>query len=76
MASLNFASLAGLLIPAKLRRRFGIAEGSLITAEARQDGILIRPAMMAIIVPAEKFSPAEFLLSSAARPAEYLRTVR
>jgi uncharacterized protein len=31
-------------VPAKLRKRFGIEEGSLVTAEEGEDGILIRPA--------------------------------
>lgn len=33
------------VIPAALRRRFGITEGSLVIAEAHEDGILIRPAV-------------------------------
>ena len=32
------------VIPAALRRRFGIEEGSLVIAEDREEGILIRPA--------------------------------
>jgi hypothetical protein len=44
-------------------QRFGIGEGSMVIAEAREDGILIRPA---VIVPVERCSPerkTEFLLS-------------
>lgn len=33
------------VIPATLRRRFGMTEGSLVIAEAREDGVLIRPAV-------------------------------
>jgi AbrB family looped-hinge helix DNA binding protein len=33
------------VIPAELRRRFGIEEGTLVIAEEREDGILIRPAV-------------------------------
>jgi AbrB family looped-hinge helix DNA binding protein len=33
------------VIPAALRRRFGIEEGSLVIAEAREEGVLIRPAV-------------------------------
>jgi len=46
-------------------------EGSLIIAEERDDGILIRPAMA---VPIETYSPerkAEFLLSNAVDAADY-----
>lgn len=51
------------VIPAKLRRRFGIQEGSEVIVEETPDGILIRPAMT---VPIEVYSAdrrAEFLLS-------------
>jgi AbrB family looped-hinge helix DNA binding protein len=60
-----------IVVPAPLRRRFGIQEGSLIIAEERDDGILIRPAMA---VPIETYSPerkAEFLLSNAVDAADY-----
>lgn len=39
-----------MVIPPELRRRFGLAEGSLIIAEATEDGVLIRPA---VAVPAD-----------------------
>ena len=59
------------VIPAKLRRIFGIREGSEVIAEETPDGILIRPA---ITVPLEIYSPerkAEFLLSNAVDDADY-----
>lgn len=59
------------VIPAKLRRRFGIQEGSEVIAEETPDGILIRPAMT---VPIEVYSAerrAEFLLSNAVDPEDY-----
>jgi AbrB family looped-hinge helix DNA binding protein len=62
-----------IVIPAKLRKRFGIEEGSLVTAEASDDGILIRPA---VVVPVEKYTPerkAEFLLSTATSRKDYLQ---
>lgn len=34
-----------LVIPAKLRNRFGLKEGSLVIAEATPEGILLRPAI-------------------------------
>ena len=60
-----------LVIPAKLRRRFGIEEGSEVIAEATPEGILIRPAMT---VPIELYSDerkAEFLLSNAVDAEDY-----
>jgi len=63
------------VIPAKLRKRFGIEEGSLVIAEARGDGIFIRPA---VALPVEMYSPeriAEFLLSNAVDSEDYARAV-
>lgn len=63
-------------MPANLRKRFGIEEGSIVTAEEKEDGILIRPA---VVVPVERYSPerrAEFLLSNAIGEADYRRARR
>jgi AbrB family looped-hinge helix DNA binding protein len=59
------------VLPAKLRRRLGIEEGSFVVAEAREDGILIRPAA---VLPVEIYSPerrAEFLLNNAVGATDY-----
>jgi AbrB family looped-hinge helix DNA binding protein len=64
------------VVPARLRRRFGIEEGSLVIAEERQDGILIRPAAA---YPVEIYSPerkAEFLLSTAVDSQDYRAAVK
>lgn len=61
------------VIPAALRRRFGIEEGSLVIAEDREEGILIRPA---VAVPLESYTSerrAEFLLSNAVDEEDYAR---
>lgn len=58
-------------MPANLRKRFGMEEGSIVIAEEKDDGILIRPA---IVVPVERYSSerkAEFLLSNAVDEADY-----
>ena|SRR3989338_3614791 len=63
------------VIPAPLRRRFGIREGSLVIAEEREDGILLRPS---VTLPIERYSPqrrAEFLLSNAVDKDDYARAV-
>jgi AbrB family looped-hinge helix DNA binding protein len=60
-----------IVVPAKLRQRFGIEEGSLVVAEETEDGILIRPA---VVVPVERYTSerkAEFLLSNAIDNADY-----
>jgi AbrB family looped-hinge helix DNA binding protein len=59
------------ILPARMRKRFGIEEGSLVIAEELDEGILIRPAM---VVPVETYSAerkAEFLLSNAINKADY-----
>ncbi len=63
------------VIPASLRRRFGIEEGSLVITEERENGVLIRPA---VVMPVEIYTPerrAEFLLSNAVDADEYARAL-
>src|SRR5260370_8298779 len=76
MESAKVGKRGTIVVPAKLRKRFGLDEGSFVTAEAREDGILLRPA---VIVPVEKYSPqrkAEFLLSTATNASDYRRARR
>lgn len=59
------------ILSSKLRERFGIVEGSMVIAEEKDDGILIRPA---VVVPIERYTlkrKAEFLLSNAVGEADY-----
>jgi AbrB family looped-hinge helix DNA binding protein len=61
------------VLPAKLRRRLGIEEGSFVVAEEREDGILIRPAT---VLPVEVYTPerrAELLLNNAVDSEDYQR---
>ena len=65
-----------LVIPAKLRRRFGLAEGGMVVIEEAGDGISIRPA---VAMPVEIYSArrrAEFLLNNAVNAADYKRALR
>jgi len=60
-----------IVVPARLRRKFGIAEGGLVVAEERPEGILIRPA---VAVPVEIYTAerkAELLLSNAVDAGDY-----
>lgn len=71
MESAKVGKRGAIVVPARLRKRFGIEEGSMVTAEEKDDGILIRPA---VLVPVERYSPerkAEFLLSTATTDADY-----
>lgn len=64
------------VIPARLRHRYGLEEGSLVVAEAVEDGVLLRPA---VVLPVEVYTPerkAGFLLSNAVDPADYAAAVR
>jgi AbrB family looped-hinge helix DNA binding protein len=73
MESARVGKRGAIVVPARLRKRFGIEEGSMVTAEEKDDGILIRPA---VLVPVERYSPerkAEFLLSTATTDADYRR---
>jgi AbrB family looped-hinge helix DNA binding protein len=71
MQSARVGKRGAIVVPAKLRKRFGIEEGSIVIAEETDNGILIRPAM---VVPVERYTPqrkAEFLLSNAIDAADY-----
>lgn len=64
------------VIPAQLRRQYGIEEGSLVITEAHGDGVLIRPA---VALPVEVYTDerkAEFLLSNAVDEQDYAWAVR
>jgi hypothetical protein len=55
-----------------LRRRYGIEEGTLVTAEPHEGGVLIRRA---VVPSAEDYTPeqkAQFLLSNAVHAADYV----
>jgi AbrB family looped-hinge helix DNA binding protein len=60
-----------IVVPVKLRQRFGLKEGDLLITEEREDGILFRPA---VAVPVEIYTPerkAEFLLNNAVTKEDY-----
>jgi len=62
-----------IIVPARLRKRYGIRDGGLVMAEEREEGVLIRPA---IILPIERYTAerkAEFLLSTATTKKDYRR---
>ncbi len=59
------------VIPAGLRRKYGFEEGSLVVAEAHEEGVLLRPA---VALPLERYTPerkAEFLLNNTVTPEDY-----
>lgn len=61
------------VIPAPLRKQFGIADGTLVVFDAAPDGVLIRPA---VAVPVETYSAerkAALILDTAVDAADYRR---
>ncbi len=65
-----------IVIPADLRRKYRLEEGSLVIAEARPEGVLLRPA---VPLPIEIYTPerkAEFLLNNAITPEDYSWAVK
>jgi len=59
-----------IVLPARMRRRYGFEEGTMLVAEEAEYGVLLRPAA---VVPVEIYSPerkAEFLLANAVGAAD------
>lgn len=63
------------VVPAELRREYGLEEGTLVIVERREEGLLLRPARA---VPVEIYPPerrAEFLLTNAVDADDYRSAV-
>ena len=58
-------------IPSILRKRFGLHDGSLVIAEERDEGILLRPAVATALEMYDDRRVAELLLSNATDAADY-----
>lgn len=59
------------VIPAALRRTYNLKEGTILAAEMKEEGILLRSVL---ILPVEKYSDlrkAEFLLNNAVTSEDY-----
>ena len=59
------------VIPARMRKRMGLDEGSLVLVEEDRGGVVIRPA---VALPIEIYTPerkAEFLLENALDQKDY-----
>ncbi len=71
MEAVKVEKCGAIIVPAKLRKRYGIEGGTLVTTEAREDGVLIRPV---IVVPVERHTPErkpEVLLPTATTEEDY-----
>ncbi len=58
-------------IPSPMRKRFGLADGSLVIAEEREDGILLRPAVAQAVEIYSDKRVAEFMLNNAVGASDY-----
>ena len=63
------------VIPARLRQRFGIREGDTVIAEEAEGGVLIRPAAVLPIEVYTRERKAEFLLNTAVDAEDYREAV-
>jgi AbrB family looped-hinge helix DNA binding protein len=76
MEAVKVGKRGTIIVPAKLRKQYGIEEGTLVVTEPREEGVLIRPA---VVVPVERYTPerkAEFLLSTATTEEDYRRALK
>ena len=59
------------MLPAKMRRRYGFEEGTMVVAEESPYGVLLRPAAL---LPVEIYTPerkAEFFLANSVDQQDY-----
>jgi AbrB family looped-hinge helix DNA binding protein len=76
MEAVKVGKRGTIVVPANLRKQYGFEEGTIVTAEPREEGVLIRPA---VVVPVERYTPgrkAEFLLSTATTEKDYQRALK
>jgi AbrB family looped-hinge helix DNA binding protein len=63
------------VLPPTLRKQFGLQEGSLVVAEARDDGILLRPIDASLLETYTSEREAEFFLNNAVDAADFAQAV-
>ena len=71
MKTLKVGKRGTVVVPASLRRKYGLREGAFVILEERQGGLFLRPAAA---LPVEVYTPerkAEFLLNNAVTPEDY-----
>jgi AbrB family looped-hinge helix DNA binding protein len=61
------------VIPASLRRRFGLEDGSEVVVEETAEGILLRPATTLAVEMYTPLRRAELLLSNAVGEDDYMK---
>ena len=69
--SLRVGKRGTIVLPAALRRQFGMEEGAMLIAEAVDEGILLRPAVVLAVERYTAARKAEFLLNNAVGLDDY-----
>jgi len=73
--SVRVGKRGAIVLPAALRRQYGIEEGSTIIAETTEEGILLKPAVVLAFEQYSRERQAEFLLNNSIGLDEYDRAV-
>lgn len=74
--TIKMGKRGALVIPAKLRKQYGLEEGALVIVEEEGAKLTLRAA---VALPLELYTPerqAHFLLQNAVDKADYLKAVR
>ena len=69
--SIKVGKRGTIVLPAALRRQYGLEEGATLIAEPTEEGIMLKPA---VVLPFERYTlqrKAEFLLNNAMGPDDY-----
>lgn len=69
--SIKVGKRGAIVLPAALRRQYGLEEGATLIAEPTEEGIMLKPA---VVLPFERYTlqrKAEFLLNNAIGADEY-----
>lgn len=73
--SIRVGKRGTIVLPAALRRQYGFEEGANIIAEATEEGIMLKPAVVLAFERYSRERQAEFLLNNAVGPDDYRRAV-
>lgn len=65
-----------IVIPAALRKNYGLKEGSQVVMEARPEGVLLRPVVTLPVEIYTKELKAEFLLNNTATAKDYAEATK
>lgn len=74
--TLTVGSGGSLGLPADLRSRYGLEEGTTVVVEAHENGLLIRPAAVLPLLTYSTERKAEFLLTNAVDEDDYREAAR